>query len=94
MKKKDKTQGMVFVLPKSREFFGRISEDFQKIGSSQKIISERAHIVSAGVAEAEAKKEVESLKEIKENLGKLSKLHLRLKTMLHELEHVLKESED
>ena len=43
-KNSDKTQGVVFVLPKSKEFFGRISEDFQKVGQKaqdQKIISQR-----------------------------------------------------
>lgn len=91
MKKLDKAQGMVFVLPKSREFFGRIAEDFQKNGSSQKIISERTHIVSTGVLEAEAQKEIESLSEIKENLTRLTALHNKLKMMLDDLDTFLED---
>ena len=93
-KNNDKTQGVVFVLPKSKEFFGRISEDFQKVGAlarEQKIISGRTHLVSTGVAEAEAKKEIQSLKELKDNLSKLSQLHNKLKLMLEELDQLVEE---
>ena len=93
-KNNDKTQGVVFVLPKSKEFFGRISEDFQKIGQKakdQKIISQRTHMVSTGVSEAEAQKEIQSLKELKENLSKLAQLHNKLKQMLDELDAAVEE---
>jgi len=97
-KSDDKTQGVVFVLPRSKEFFGRISEDFQKVGQKakhQKIISQRTHMVSTGVSEAEveAKKEVKSLKELKENLSKLSQLHNKLKHMLDELDAAIQEDD-
>ena len=95
-KSNDKTQGVVFVLPKSKEFFGRISEDFQKVGQKaqdQKIISQRTHMVSTGVAEAEAQKEIQSLKELKENLSKLSQLHHKLKQMLDELDAVVEDDD-
>ena len=97
-KSSDKTQGVVFVLPKSKEFFGRISEDFQKVGQKaqdQKIISQRTHMVSTGVseAEAEAQKEVHSLKELKENLSKLAQLHNKLKHMLDELDVAVQEDD-
>lgn len=99
-KSDDKTQGVVFVLPKSKEFFGRISEDFQKIGQKardQKIISQRTHMISTGVQEAEAQKEaqkeVQSLKELKENLSKLAQLHNKLKKMLDELDAAVEEEE-
>lgn len=95
-KSNDKTQGVVFVLPKSKEFFGRISEDFQKVGQkaqNQKIISQRTHMVSTGVAEAEAQKEIQSLKELKENLSKLSQLHNKLKKMLDELDAAVQEDD-
>ncbi|MBI3016983.1 MAG: hypothetical protein HYY62_03170 [Deltaproteobacteria bacterium] len=95
-KSSDKTQGVVFVLPKSKEFFGRISEDFQKVGhrgQDQKIISQRTHMVSTGVAEAEAQKEIQSLKELKENLSKLSQLHNKLKQMLDELDAVVEDDD-
>lgn len=98
-KNNDKTQGMVFILPKSKEFFGRIAEDFQKTGLSAKeqpkIISQRAQLVSSTSrhSEVEAKKEIQSLKELKENLTKLTQLHNKLKSMLEELGDAVEEDE-
>jgi len=89
--KKDKTQGVVFVLPKSKEFFGRIQDDFQRGHFGQMPAPKRTHEVSEGVREAEAKQEIESLKDLKENLTKLSKLHTKLKSMLDELDDLVKE---
>lgn len=89
MKKQDKTQGIVFVLPKSREFFGRISQDFQKTGlvtQSQSL----APLAPQPVSEYD-EKELESLQELKENLQKLTKLHARLKTLLNELDDLVEE---
>ena len=97
-KNNDKTQGVVFILPKSKEFFGRIAEDFQKTGLSAKqqpkIISQRTEMISsarASESEIEAKKEVQSLKELKENLTKLAQLHNKLKSMLEELGEAVEE---
>lgn len=97
-KRNDKTQGVVFVLPKSKEFFGRISEDFQKTGvkgQTQKIISERTELVNTNVAQTEvhAERELESLKELKDNLSKLVHLHSKLKHMLDELDELVEETE-
>jgi hypothetical protein len=95
--KKDKTQGVVFVLPKSKEFFGRIQDGPTKLPTSgtrptAPIISKRrTHTVSAGVKQAEAQKEINSLKELKMNLSKLSQLHDKLKSMLDELDDIVKD---
>ncbi|MBI4041436.1 MAG: hypothetical protein HY390_06180 [Deltaproteobacteria bacterium] len=94
--KKDKNQGVVFVLPKSKEFFGRIQDDFEKASAPimQPATSEvraRTHVVPQGVRQAETKREIESLKALKENLHKLAELHQRLKTMLDELDDWVKE---
>jgi len=112
MKKRDKAQGVVYVLPKSREFFGRISEDFEKVrlavgrlpvgskpmlpepdeseseiecGASCEAASESKH------EEATGEVDVEALKELKEHLSKLVKLQEKLKGMLKELDHLVKE---
>ncbi len=99
-KRHDKTQGVVFVLPKSKEFFGRISEDFQKTGAagqSQKIISERTELVTTASTQrsqntVHAERELESLKELKDNLSKLVHLHSKLKNMLDELDELVTET--
>lgn len=88
MKKKDKTQGVVFVLPKSKEFFGRISDDFKKTGIEDQPLLCRENV------DFEAKAEIEDLQELKSELSKLSKLHQRLKTLLLQLDRLVKDDGD
>lgn len=104
MKKVDKTQGMVFVLPKSREFFGRISKDFQKTG----LMTQRTEILPTDIGDSEceaeihaprvgdprvadAEQEISNLEQLKDHLSKLSKLHKRLQGLLNELDLLVKE---
>ena len=92
MKKNDKTQGVVFVLPKSREFFGRISQDFQKTG----LVTQHTHpglseTVSVPETQKAAEQEIEALQELKTHLSKLSQLHKRLKNLLSELDKVVED---
>jgi len=87
MKKTDKSQGIVFVLPKSREFFGRVSQDFQKTG-----LSTGATIpIAKHPSETADREQIKSLKDIKQNLSKLSILHKRLKGLLKEIDSLVKE---
>ncbi len=97
MKKRDKTQGVVYVLPKSREFFGRIAEDFEKVKlpvGSTPLLSGSAG--QAGPAEpdeleSENEGEIAALEELKEHLSKLVKLQEKLKGLLNDLDHLVKE---
>ncbi len=84
MKKRDKTQGVVYVLPKSREFFGRISEDFEKV---------RPPLGSIPLlpAPCEDKGDNAALEELKEHLSKLVKLQEKLKGLLSELDNLMKQ---
>lgn len=103
MKKRDKTQGVVYVLPKSREFFGRIAEDFEKVklpvGSTPLLsgTAEPDELESEYQGEADSSAddqdegEIEALTELKEHLTKLVKLQEKLKGLLNELDHLVKE---
>ena len=88
MKKTDKSQGIVFVLPKSREFFGRVSQDFQKTGLAT---GATIPIQQRSSEDAAVKEQIKSLKDIKQNLSKLSMLHKRLKGLLKEIDSLVKE---
>lgn len=83
MKKRDKTQGVVFILPKSREFFGRISKDFEKTA-----------ILTQPNAKPKfdypVKEDNSDLEELKQHLSKLSGLHKRLQELLLELDNLVK----
>lgn len=101
MKKRDKTQGVVYILPKSREFFGRIAEDFEKVklpvGSTPLLsgpaepdeLESEYENVSQSAYEDEG--EIAALEELKEHLSKLVKLQEKLKGLLNDLDHLVKE---
>lgn len=94
MKKRDKTQGVVYVLPKSREFFGRIAEDFEKVKlpvGSTPLLSGPAELAEPAELESENEGEIAALEELKEHLSKLVKLQEKLKGLLNELDHLVKE---
>lgn len=102
MKKRDKTQGVVYVLPKSREFFGRISEDFEKVklpAGSTPLLPEPEEYESEiecgesceSGCETHDESDIEALKDLKEHLSKLVKLQDKLKGLLNELDHLVKE---
>ncbi len=92
MKKFDKTQGVVFVLPKSREFFGRISKDFEKTGlmtSHSMLPEEKTEILE------ERDEQASDLGILREHLSKLSELHKQLQGLLAELDNLIeKDKED
>jgi hypothetical protein len=93
MSKKDKAQGVVFVLPKSKEFFGRISKDFQRTGLLTQPVIDPRKLHQPATADQVADEQVEDLGELKEHLTKLSQLQKRLKSLLSEMDTLVKEDE-
>lgn len=94
MKKRDKTQGVVYVLPKSREFFGRISEDFEKVklpAGSTPLLPEPDEYECESGCESQDESDMEAMQDLKAQLSKLVKLQEKLKGLLNELDHLVKE---
>lgn len=90
MGKKDKAQGVVFVLPKSKEFFGRINDDLKK-----QIQSQQEDFIKIRETELPMERtDDKSVEELKSNLNRLMELHQKLQALLADLENLLEVEEE